>query len=223
LKTKLTNTQFSLEDEERDEQRYAVQFEALVHDQLRIIAQAKMTGDVGLVEMSVKHLEDILPTESRLRIKALSTEYILSEERWAGLPINGIKLSEDPYHPVIINKREDFDYDREMMGTRYEERENKELGEKIWVKIQERGAPHWMSPTMKEEKIIDHDVWLSLMVGELQEINAAWRQVRKARVESRIPPQDKPTPYHKGAEPPREEDSGAIVVNGEGAEPPNPT
>jgi hypothetical protein len=175
--------------------RYAIHFEQLANDQLKKIAEAKMSGDESLIYYAVSQLENILETEAKTKIRTQREEgkYSLAETRWVAKGT----MSEDPLNPALTNIPGTTIYNPDYIGVRYELKEDGDSDNPDdWVKVRERGGIHWMSPTPQERGGTDFDQWISDMVDEFQAANAAWRGVNRARVLGRLPQRDKaPHPF----------------------------
>ncbi len=157
--------------------------EFLVRLQTNRCAIAQSTGDSATFNGSVMALLGLIPMEKRAEIDALKTDpdrgYIKYGNKWTPKTYSGWVLSDDPYNPTITNEPRGNNYDSHYMSTRYEERENKETGEKMWVKIVERGGIHWISPTREEDvENIDYYRLFILIQEKLQEAGLSWHMQR---------------------------------------------
>ena len=181
---------------ERNELRYSVNMETRAQEQLRLIAEAFQSGDEPLKESAVLLLLSFIPKESRERIRARVEEYTTTTSEWQPEKSGGWALSKDPHDPAYANEPESHEYDPLRKTRRWEITVDKDGFEEV-REIHEVGGLHQLSPiwtTFEEPNL--HKL-VELMVDELQDVNAAWRNVRKSRVQRRVPKSTKPTPYHK--------------------------
>jgi len=181
---------------ERNELRYSVNMETRAQEQLRLIAEAFQSGDEPLKESAVLLLLSFIPKESRERIRARVDEYTTTISEWKPVKSGGWRLSEDPYNPAYGNEPESHEYDPLRKTRRWEIVVDKNGSEDI-REIHETGGLHQLSPLRVTYETTSLHKLVELMVDELQDVNAAWRNVRKSRVQRRVPKSTKPTPYHK--------------------------
>lgn len=157
--------------------------EFLVRLQTNRCAIAQSTGDEATFGGSVMALLALVPMEKRAEIETIRNDpekgYVKYTDRWTPKNYAGWTLSADPYNPTITNEPSGNSYDRHYMATRYEEREDKETKEKIWVKIVERGGTHWISPIHEENvEQIDYYRLFILIQEKLQEAGLSWHMQR---------------------------------------------
>lgn len=171
--------------------RYAIHFEQLATDQLKAIREAKMTGDEALIHHAVSQLENILETEVKNKIRKQRIDEGKYTETTTIWKARGF-MSSDPLNPAITNIPGTDIYDPNFTGTRYELiKDGDPDNPEDWIRVQERGGIHWMSPYQFDDTQTNYDMWISDMVDEFQSQNAAWRGVNRARLLGRIPQRDK--------------------------------
>lgn len=147
----------------------------LIYGQINRILMARAQGYDDIGNTLIMDLLKMVSRDLRFEVEDRHEEYTSDNSRWEPKISMGWSLSADPYNPIVTNERDSLDYDPHYMVTRYEERENKELGEKIWVKIQERGGAHWLSPERVEDRgQVDHNVLFQLILSGLETRKIWW-------------------------------------------------
>jgi len=171
--------------------------EFLVRLQTNRCAIAQSTGDLATFSGAVMALLGLIPMEKRREIETIKNDpergYIRYEDKWKPKTYAGWILSEDPYNPTTTNEPWGNNYDPRFIATRWEEREDPETKEKMWVKITERGGIHWISP-IREENVQDIDYYhLFILIQEqLQLAGLTWKLDEQMNDGGDIPEEDSP-------------------------------